>query len=110
MNIGDIGLYGRIFHISVCCFLLNIIHLNKQSFFYNDETFSLQGTDGPPGPSGPAGPKGDIVRLIRVPISRLHYLFKLSLDMISERHIYSEFMLLLFILCSIHSKSISSSL
>lgn len=47
----------------------NVIHLNKQRLS-NDETFSLQGTDGPPGPSGPAGPKGDIVRPIRVPIYR----------------------------------------
>lgn len=73
VTIGENGLYYRILHVSVCCFLLNIIPPNKQ-WFSNDETFSLQGTDGPPGPSGPAGPKGDIVRLICVPL--WHYFLK----------------------------------
>lgn len=75
VNIGEIELYNTIFHISVVCFLLNIIHLNEQRFSKN-QTFSLQGTDGPPGPSGPAGPKGDIVRLICVPISRDGIIYK----------------------------------
>lgn len=51
-------------------FILNVFFSPNKQRFSNDETFSLQGTDGPPGPAGPAGPKGDIVRLTSVPLSR----------------------------------------